>query len=74
MEKAFCLNENYLFPTCNQCDSELTPYSVTTEFLNKRIQFTQLLIKCDLIRINAIDIDIHVIFLCTKCIHNKEKQ
>ena len=73
MKKAFCLDENYLFPICNQCHKELTPYSISSDELNKQdIRFTESLIQCDLIRVNAIDKNIHVIFLCSNCIKLKK--
>jgi len=74
LTKAYCLNENYIFPKCHKCNKSLTPYSITSEKLNKLdLNFIKMFLHCELLIINAIENDKHIIFICNQCFDIKNK-
>jgi len=68
LTKVFCTNEDYLFPKCEKCKQELSPYCVTSEELNKiDIEYVKMLLECELLILNGVDTDKHLIFVCKTC-------
>lgn len=68
VSKTICLNENYIFPECHVCKTEMKPFRIDSIELNKLSEETVLsYILKGLIRINAIEEDSHLFLLCPKC-------
>jgi len=68
MSKLICLDENVLYPNCCACGKELSPYSITSEELNKLDQeVVEGFLKGNLLRINGISEDKHFLYICISC-------
>lgn len=68
VKKAFILNENYKFPSCPICQKELSPYSISSNELNKmNVLHIIAWAKHNLILINQIGSDKHLIWVCSDC-------
>ena len=68
LTKIFCLNEDYLFPDCKKCGQEISPFCVTSEELNKVDKtYAETLIKSNLLIVNGLSTDKHILFLCQTC-------
>jgi len=69
--KIFCLDENIRYPKCHNCNKELSPFKINSEELNKCTdKFLSIMITLQYLRLNAIDKDSHLIFLCKHCLAN----
>lgn len=70
--KTWCLNKNYTFPKCTQCEKEMSAITITSKELNTLKQdIIYKIVFSDLLIINALADDEHVIFLCKKCFNIK---
>lgn len=68
LTKILCLDENYLFPDCKKCNHELSPFCVTSKELNTvDVAYVEVLLKANLLHINGLSIDRHILFVCKTC-------
>lgn len=68
LTKVFILDENQLFPNCNQCGNELSPFCVTTkELSNITVMQMGLFLQSELLIMSGISRHKHILFLCKHC-------
>jgi len=69
VNKVFNLDENFKFPICHVCKKELSPFSITREELDSLDWETnEMLVDMNLIKLNEIGKNKHLIYLCKHCL------
>ena len=73
VNKIFNLDENFKFTNCLVCKNELSPFSITREELdNLDWETVEMMVDMELVKLNEIGIDKHLIYLCKYCLDGKK--
>ena len=73
VNKVFNLDEDFLFPNCHVCGKELTPFCITRQEIDDKLDWetVEQLIFMKLLLIDEIEKDKSVIYLCKHCLHGE---
>ena len=71
--KVFNLNENVIFPSCHVCGKELTPFCITKQEINDKLNSDKIdsLLNMKLLLLDEIKKDKHLLYLCKHCLHGE---
>lgn len=71
--KVFNLNEDFLFPNCHVCGKELTPFCITRQEIDDKLDWetVEWFVNMKLLLIDEIEKDKSIIYLCKHCLHGE---